>query len=274
MAISGKSHIITTTQRQRNTMILNALLTLLLVVSFSINAKPWQLCHEDKEYPPYISSDNQASGLLVDILEHAASSSNIELYFTALPWKRCQQAVKDGIYDGLFAMIKTPKRTKQFAFPMTQQHYINTADYVILYKRNSFLHRAELAGKLFSKQGEFNVNYYKKIKEFGLQAPAGYVVEQYIKQHNIAANSDYDLSLGIHQVAIGRLDGYIVEKRIGLAQVEALNQQDHVISSQGVLKRTYWYVPFNRDFYNNNKEGVARFWHHMQLSREQILAHN
>ena len=66
-------------------------------------------------------------------------------------------------------------------------------------------------------KGEFNVAYYKKIKKFGLQAPAGYVLEQYIKQNNIAANTDYDLNLGIHQVAIARLDGYLVEKRIGLA---------------------------------------------------------
>jgi polar amino acid transport system substrate-binding protein len=157
---------------------------------------------------------------------------------------------------------------------MAQQHYMNTADYVILYKRNSPLHRAELAGKLFTKEGQFNINYYKKIKEFGLQAPAGYVVEQYIKQHNIAANTDYDLNLGIHQVAIGRLDGYLVEKRIGLAQVEALKQQDQVISSQGVIRRTYWYLPFNLDFYQQNKNDVVRFWHHIQLAREQILSSN
>lgn len=255
-------------------MHLNIFLLIILVVSFSSSAKTWRLCHEDKQYPPYIASEAQSSassGLLVDILERAASESNIELYFTALPWKRCKQAVKDGTYDGLFAMIKTPERTKQFAFPTNQKDYLNTADYVILYKRDSILHKAELAGKLFTDKGEFNVAYYKKIKQFGLQAPAGYVLEQYIKQHNIAANTDYDLNLGIHQVAIGRLDGYLVEKRIGLAQVKALKQQDFVISSQGVIRKTHWYLPFNLDFYLQNKTEVTRFWQQIQKAREYIL---
>ncbi len=258
-------------------MLLNALLTFLLVVSFSINAKPWRLCHEDKEYPPYLTNsvqNTQPEGLVIDVLSGAAKHANTPIAFVARPWKRCKQGVKNGTYDGLFVMLRTPKRTEQFAYPTNEQHYLNKVDYVILYKKGSPLHRAESNGKLFNEQGQFNFNYYKRIQEFGLQAPTGYVLHQFLKQHNVAANDNYDLDLGINQVANGRLDGYVVEKRAGLKRVEALNKQGIVISSQGVLKHTYWYVPFNRDFYNKNKDDVARFWHHMQLSREQILAHD
>ncbi|WP_372765957.1 substrate-binding periplasmic protein [Pseudoalteromonas sp.] len=255
-------------------MLLKVQLLLLLVICFNCIAKPWRLCHEDKEYRPYIyvaPENSLSSGLLIDILNQAANTMNIELSFTALPWKRCKQGVKDGIYDGIFAMIKTEHRSKQFAYPADQQSYLNEVDYIILYKNRSFLHRAELAGKLFSEKGKFNIEYYRNIQMYGLQAPTGYVLEQFLKQHNIAAQNDYDLNLGIQQVALGRLDGYIVEKRIGMERVKVLNQYNNVISSQGVVKRTYWYVPFNRHFYNKNKSDVVRFWQNIKLAREQIL---
>lgn len=255
-------------------MHLNVFVVILLLFSVSSHAKALRLCHEDQSYPPYIISNEQttaSSGLLIDILEHAASNANIELYFTSLPWKRCQQGVKTGLYDGLFAMIKTPQRENEFAYPENEKYYLNEVDYVILYKKDSLLHRAEIEGKLFNFKGEFNLDYYKKMKQFGLQAPAGYVLEQYIKQHKIAAQVDYDLDLGIHQVAIDRLDGYLVEKRIGLARTAALKQNDIVISSQGIIKRTYWYLPFNQAFFKQNKADVMHFWHHIELAREHIL---
>lgn len=97
------------------------------------------------------------------------------------------------------------------------------------------------------------------------------MLEQYIKQNNIAANTDYDLNLGIHQVAIARLDGYLVERRIGLARVDELKQQDNIISSKGVIKRTLWYLPFNRNFYHKNQVDVERLWHNVRLARQTIL---
>lgn len=255
-------------------MHLNSFLIFLFLFSLNSHAKAWRFCHEDQSYPPYIVSSNQttaSSGLLIDILEQAASNAGIELYFTSLPWKRCQQGVKDGLYDGLFAMIKTPQREIEFVYPKNEQHYLNEVEYVILYKKDSVLHRAEQAGKLFNNHGEFNLAFYNEIKQFGLQAPAGYVLQQFLSQNGIASLIDYDLSLGIHQIAIDRLDGYLVERRIGLARVDELKQQDNVISSKGVIKRTFWYLPFNRNFYHKNQVDVERLWHNVRLARQQIL---
>lgn len=97
------------------------------------------------------------------------------------------------------------------------------------------------------------------------------MLQQFLSQNGIASLIDYDLSLGIHQIAIDRLDGYLVERRIGLARVDELKQQDNVISSKGVIKRTFWYLPFNRNFYHKNQVDVERLWHNVRLARQQIL---
>ncbi|WP_100643496.1 substrate-binding periplasmic protein [Alteromonas facilis] len=248
------------------------LLMSMLLWTSRVYGQAWVICHENQDYNPYITysvSGEDPTGLLIDVITRAAADSDVQVSFSARPWKRCLQGTQNGSFDALFGVIKTPEREQQYAFPMNDD-YLAKARYTILYKASGRLHAAEQAGQLFNASG-LNVDTYKQLKQYGLQAPAGYVLNQFLIEQQLNSEFSYSLDNGIKQVALGRLDGYLVERLIGLSAIQRLGAQGQVISSQGAVKESIWHIPFNRDFYQQNQNKVDEFWHHVSHASRQII---
>lgn len=76
------------------------------------------------EWPPYVSVVNGTpSGVSVDVLTAAAKRAGLKASFTALPWKRCLQAVMSGEID---AVMDAAKRDEFLQGDVTFSLYTNT----------------------------------------------------------------------------------------------------------------------------------------------------
>ncbi len=161
-----------------------------------------KICHEANQYPPYIYHENgQSRGLLIDIVQKASQLSNISVTFYGTSWTRCQKDVETGQADALFAMVKTDERSLKFAFPTQlklHEWHLWVAQYPIFININS----------------DFTERNY--VPRHGIGAPLNYVVWQLLKERAWLSPFQYEPIDGLKMVAIDRLDGYAVERLIGL----------------------------------------------------------
>jgi len=237
-------------------------------------ADTWRLCHEDQDYRPYIHSSgqlNDSGGLLVEILSLAAQDIENTLTFTTRPWKRCLHETKKGRFDAVFAIIQTPRRAREYAFPASPGTYMAKVEYVIFYPRESEIEKADLNGELTTDSGSFDVARYQAIRTLGLQAPPGYVVHQFLRQQGLSAKFEYDMDSGLKQVALGKLHGYIVERRIGEHAVRRLGVSERIAVSRVVIDKSTWHVAFNNEFYNKNRSLIEAFWQRVTVQSDALL---
>lgn len=224
-------------------------------------------CAETRPYPPFVYMDDkeQLTGTLVDIIKRSAHKAGISPVFIAHPWLRCQKLVEDNEAQALFGMIQTPERELLYQFPAEQDHYIARAEYPVFYAKNSVIQRYSNS-LLFSER--FNMEAYRDVRHYGLQAPLGYVVQKLLSSKGLTAENNYTVDEGLEMAARNRLDGYVVERNIGLSRIKSLNLTNELVVSSNTVTTDYWYVPFNKQFYSQNESLVKTFWHHIGSNRE------
>lgn len=244
-----------------------AALILVTLIGFPVVAKTSvTFCAETRPYPPYVYIDEQgkAAGILIDIINKSASQSGFKANFITHPWLKCQKLVEDNEAQALFGMIKTPERETTFQFPKSTEQYIAAAEYPVFYAKASVFNNHYDA--IFTPE-QFNAETYRDIKRFGLQAPLGYVVQKLLTNYELAADINYTVDEGLEMAARNRLDGYIVERTIGLSRLKTLQLEDKLLVSDTPITKDYWYVPFNKQFYQQNQALVDKFWQVMASVR-------
>lgn len=220
-------------------------------------------CIEESDYVPYIELQNQDAetidGLLIKAVKVAAHKVGIAAEFIRQPWLRCQALVKAGKAQSLMAMIKNAKRTAEYAFP-EDSVYIQQVDYPIIVKRNGMFDNAS-SQAFFDASGVFDLAYYQSHSDSGLDAPLGYISYQYLSANKILTPFHSELKNGLHLVANGKLDGYVIERLIALQEIRKAGLVGRLTVTSGVIMRSKWYVPFNKLFYLQNTKKVTDFWH-------------
>lgn len=233
------------------------LLTTLLLISMPSYASKMSLkiCHENNYYPPYIFLEKQdAKGILVDIIDAATKEVNISVELYARPWIRCQQDVISGQAHALFAMVKTEERSQKFAFPPEKKlsdWYLWLAQYPVFTTKNTL----------------FDATSYQTEK--GIGAPLGYVVWDILKDKGWLSTYQYEPVEGLKMLAIDRLDGYVVERQIGIHLLEKNKLSAKVEVNNKLILQTQWYLPFNKDFYQAEKALVDKIWRNIAIQRKR-----
>lgn len=232
-------------------------LLILLFSNATIEAKTtFDICYEANHYPPYIfNKGGIPSGILVDILEFASTKSNVNITLYSNSWTRCQQDVISGKAHALFAMVITPEREKVFSFPPSKQlatWYMWEASYPIFTPSSLY----------------FNIEEYTPLK--GIGAPLGYVVWDILKKKEWLSPYQYEPIEGLKMLSLKRLDGYVVEKYIGLRLLQENNLTDKVTMNNYSLLNTKWYLSFNKEFYRDNRNTITHFWEEMAIKRKAI----
>jgi polar amino acid transport system substrate-binding protein len=77
-------------------------------------AEPVQLV--STEYPPYMGAALPNGGITVDIVTRAFRRAGYEPTVTFRPWARALEEAKDGQYDGVVFVWRSPDRAKWLAF--------------------------------------------------------------------------------------------------------------------------------------------------------------
>lgn len=228
----------------------------LMISATSVHAKDIKICHEANYYPPYIYSNGlDAVGILVDIIDHTSgvTTKSIELYSNS--WSRCKEDVIAGRAHALFAMVHTKERETLFAFPPNDKldaWHMWLAQYPIFIPSDT----------------ELDINSYQPDK--GIGAPLGYVVWDHLQQKNWLSPFEYEPTEGLLTLSRKRLDGYVVERLIGLNLIKDNNLTTTVKMSKHSLLDTKWYLPFNKAFYHDNKNTVHLVWKNMAKARDLI----
>lgn len=99
-------------------------LAFLLAVSGAAPADPMTFTME--HFPPF-NADEQgtAVGPLPDIVRATCTAMKIQCIFEIYPWRRAYRMVEEGKADGIFVLLRTPEREKDFYFsdPVIQTAY-------------------------------------------------------------------------------------------------------------------------------------------------------
>jgi polar amino acid transport system substrate-binding protein len=215
-----------------------------------------KICHEENYYPPYIyQEENVPKGILVDIIKAAVEEINVSVELYSKPWIRCQQEVISGKAHALFAMVQTDDRKQVFAFPpehKISKWYIWLAQYpVFTAKGTSFV------------AAEYSPNK-------GIGAPLGYIVWDILNGNKWLSPYQYEPIDGLKMLAIKKLDGYVVERLIGLHLLEINNLSSEVKVNEDLLLQSNWYLPFNKSFYKSEKALVEKIWSNIAVHRKKI----
>ena len=218
--------------------------------------KSLKICHEMNSYPPYIyQEDNISKGMLVDIIKGAVKEIKVSVELYSKPWIRCQQDVISGQAHALFAMIQTDERKQIFSFPperkLSEWHMWLAKYPVFTAKGTSFVSEEYLPDK-------------------GIGAPLGYVVWDILNDKNWLSPYQYKPIEGLKMLAINKLDGYVVERYIGLHLLEINNLTTKVEVNEDLILQSKWYLPFNKNFYESEKALVEEIWSHIAVQRQKL----
>ena len=217
-------------------------------------------CYEDNEQAPYLFGDQSVPktnpGILVDLIRDASQQANITPRFIRRPWLRCQKMVQLGQVQALFAMIETPERLPLFQFPNNKQHYLMKGNYVIFYNP-AFSEPAQMERVAQGLAQDQGVGHLLK---FGLGAPRGYVVTKLLARHNALVEGVHLLPQGLNLLKKARLDGFVMDKFIGIEFVFKNRGEAQIAYSAKSVLVDYWYATFNRSFYEMRSRQVEKFW--------------
>lgn len=242
---------------------------LFLLLALSPLAWAWQdtlrLCYEEEDYPPFIGPTTPAnSALLIDLISSAAERSQLKLAWYRRPWKRCIQELQQGQADGVFAAIWLPERDSWGVFPGRQsglatpdrRYRLWQVDYPILTRMGSGL----------SWDGERFTGVNR-----GLTAPLGYVAQQRLGTLGVLSKASHTAEKALRLVASGRLDGYVVERQIGLSLIHKLGLDGRVQMLPLPLMTADWHLPLSHQFVKRHPDLSARFWQSLGEERERRL---
>lgn len=234
-------------------------LLLLLLPCLSQAKTPVSICYETLDLAPFISADSNDSqpvGILVDMLKAAAAPLDIKLQFQRLPWLRCQSMVTQNQLNATMAMIWTAKRAEQFRFPDQQSGTPDSKRYLWLAQYPAF-----------TKTGNtFTLQEYQP--RFGIAAPLGYIVEAKLRSKGWLSPYQLSLQHSQQQVIAGKLDGYSVERNVGLHHLDQLQLSDKITASKDNLLTEKWFLVFNHSFYQQNQQLVEKLWDNLISARQ------
>ena len=221
------------------------------------------ICYEGAGMAPFISAGNDGSqpvGLLVEMLKAAAAPVDITLQFQQAPWLRCQKMVQENQLNATLAMIWSAERAFIYRFPDQQtdtelsERYLWQAEYPVFHPKTKPIALAQYQ------------------PEFGISAPLGYIVEDWLAHKGWLSPYKFKLDDGLKMVADGKLDGYSVERLIGSYHVQQLGLNDKITVSKDNLLVKNWHIVFNQSFYSQNTQVVEQFWFNLIVARKNLEA--
>lgn len=237
-------------------------------ISVAYSNETARLCYEDEDYAPYLRGDTQQPakpnpGVLVEITQVAFKEAGQKVQYIRRPWKRCMHLLRDGKIAGMFGVIHTKEREKIGKYPMQNgeidsERRLLFVDYPIF--RNAANATISWDGQKFSDPAP------------RIGTPLGYAtVKSLKKEHQIIPNTSFLPEQGLKLVSEGKLDGYIVEKNVGLSILGKLDLKDKIIPHQPPFKRHALYLVLSHDFYEKNSKEAEKIWSTLAVLRKTVL---
>lgn len=216
------------------------------------NAREIRLCYEESSLFPWITGDEK--GLAFVQLSTVEKNLKIKFLYTRMPWKRCQQEVKFGKFDGLVSSSFSEPRLEWSVYPtndkgeLNREQRMHTDTYYIYVRRDSNIH---------FKDGKF-VNLNKN--PIGVQLGSSVKHDLSLKGYNsFAPHSNIedlikDLDYGNIQTAI--MLGFETQRILASKP----RYKKNITRLPEEFKIADQYLIFNKKFFENNKELCRSIW--------------
>lgn len=234
-------------------------------------AEEWprlRLCYELGGLPPYTSPPPGAQaaepGLIIELIQQAAYQARLRLDLHQQPWKRCVHEVQQGSSDGLFIAIwqaerdtwgRYPGRDLQRQSPVDSNQRLWRVEYPIIVRPGGAL--------------QWDGQHFSGVRQ-GVGAPLGYATSQRLRELGVLASESLAPAKALRLVATGRLDGYVLEREIGLALIERQELEGQLVFLPKPLLETDWYLPLSHQFYTAHPELAEGFWQALAEQRERL----
>lgn len=226
-----------------------------------------RICYEDENNFPFITESNADNnqdnalgqrGTLADLIIIAADQLNLPVNMIRKPWKRCLKNLELGRVDAIFAAIWTSKRDDLGVFPKTEgsidpKQRLWRAEYPIFTAKQTNLQWRD--GQLSGLQ-------------FGISAPLGYIAHEKLNQLSVLPKNNLTPKEGLTLVAKGRLDGYVVEKHIGMYLINQLGLAHKISRLPEDFMQMDWFMPVSHQWYQQHPELTLQLWKAISDVRE------
>ncbi|AUH53262.1 hypothetical protein CXB49_21980 [Chromobacterium sp. ATCC 53434] len=216
-----------------------------------------RLCHEDAPSYPWLLENGR--GLSQIMMAMVSRRLGIVIQSEALPWVRCMSEVKSGRIDGLYKISFTPQRMELGVFPMKNDQ----ADVALRMLTDSYsLYRVKDGG--LGWDGRRVVGAGK-----GIAAQAGFSVIAQLQQLGLAVDSSsHNVSVILHKVLLGRVDGAALQSRSAddaIAAEPAL--QGRLDKLEPPLAVKPYYLIFSHAFYQRDPALAQKIWQAVAIVR-------
>ena len=140
---------------------LSILVIWLSLATVTASAAPWRFVTED--FPPFTypakhSSSDGAEGPLVEIVQAVCLRLQQDCTITLYPWRRALLLAEQGQADGIFTLVRSPKREQLFHI----SRMLVTSRYSVFARKDSaFVYHqpSDLAGRLIGVYGPSGTSY-------------------------------------------------------------------------------------------------------------------
>ena len=237
---------------------------ILFFLAINVSAKTFKFCFEENTYLPFVNSNTTVSGtrgFLVDTIEKVLKDMGHEVEFYSFPWKRCIRYVEENKFDGLFAAIWQSERDEWGVFPkIGDKEDPSRAMYLAKYK------------VFKNKKNPMSWDGIKFLhSKCQISAPLGYVAYKKLEKLDCIIKNSIDAKRGFELLQTNRIDGYIVEQKIGESFIKKLGAFDQIKMLDKIFIENNWYLPFSKKFYGENIKLVESFWKklHVETNNEK-----
>lgn len=234
--------------------------TLFLSVSSAFaDTRPTVVCYENLDYVPFMLGEKDIPkhrpGILLELI--AVAAPTVDIQYQRKPWKRCIKQLQLGKVDGMFAAIWLPERDswgqfpprgKPSGIPADSRYRLWHVQYQIFVNHTSSL--------------TWDGQNFQGLSRGGVSAPAGYVARKKLKEMGVLAGGNHVALEGFKLVALDRLDGYVVEKHIGMRTVFRLPRalQDRISFLQPPLFNADWHIVFSHQYMEHYADTAQKIW--------------
>lgn len=219
------------------------------------NPASFSFCYQNIElYPNYTGTMNTVPekdpGILVELVQLAASDARLDVTFERYPWKRCLALMKLGRVDSVIASFR-PERQEALVYPMLNNH---PDDNRMIVQNGYYLYQKKEKPSFWDGK-----NFTDPAAVIG--APLGYSITAAMRDRGLNVVEAGTTEGLLHMLLYDRLQAVAAP---GAAADTLLRQNPSeyasVIKVAAPLKVNHYFIAFSHQFFEKHPNAATRLW--------------
>ncbi|MFZ6862341.1 substrate-binding periplasmic protein [Undibacterium sp. Ji67W] len=234
---------------------MSRIITLLLLGMFFLHARAdtvnLKFCYEDDSVYPWITGTNE--GLVISEMHMIEKEVNMQFELIRLPWKRCQNEVKEGRIHAVIAASFNKDRAKWGSYPVDAKGVLNKE--LSLFTDSFFVYRR------FDSAIRWQNHRFENLNQQNVGVQLGYSAGKDLEELGyqvtyLPGSEDLVALLKSHALDVIVLQNYEAQRLITLNP----DLEKIMVKEAEPVKVAEQFLLFNTSFYNANASLVQTIW--------------